>query len=256
MLTVSSLAPGVRVQSLERGLRILALVGDAADGLQLGELSRRMDLGKTTVHNLARTLLATGHLVQRRDPLRYTLGPEVYALAGRQRLHALHRRAEPVLLRLAAEFPDCAVLLAEPTGDAVRVVMRVDPDRPGVVEQPLDRFSPPYANATSLLFLAHLGSEARRAYYARHPLWETAAHRWPDEETLDACLKNIRRLGHAAIEQERGRAFPVAMPVFSAGDELIAALGLAFRSKEKISAETKRRVIERLRLAAASLTLC
>lgn len=246
-------APGVRIQALERGLRILFLVGDAPAGLPLGELARQMGLGKTTVHNLARTLLATGHLVQRRDPLRYALGPGVYALAGRQRMHALHRRAEPVLLKLAAEFRDCAALLAEPTGDAVRVVLRVDPGRPGVVERPLDRFSPPYTNATSLLVLAHLDTEERHHYYARHPLAETASHRWRDEETLEDHLKTVRRLGYATLDQDRGHGFPVAMPIFSDRGELLAALGLAFRSAERIPASTKRHVVDRLRQVAAGL---
>lgn len=248
-----SKSSGTRIQSLQRGMRILELVSQSEDGATLGELARLMELGKTTVHNLARTLVIAGYLVQRREPMRYVLGPALFDLAGRQRLHALHERAAPVLLELSAEFPGSAALLAEPAGTEARVSLRVSHEHPGVVERPLDRFSPPYSNATSLLFLAFAGTDERRAYEARHPFWETATHLWPDERELEDYLRQVRAQRYATLDQAQGKAFPVAVPLFSERGELLAALGLAYRSTEKITAATKRRLIERVRAAAARI---
>lgn len=253
---MSSLPPepsGTQIQSLQRGMRILELVSQSADGLALPELARRMDLGKTTVHNLARTLLLSGYLVQRRDPLRYVGGPALFALAGRQRLHALHERAAPVLSALSEEFDGLPALLVEAAGTEVRVVLRAIGGRPGGVERPLDRFSPPYANATSLLFIAFWNEEERRAFEVRYPFWEFAAHLWADEAELENRLKEVRTQGYAAVEQGQGRAFPVAFPIFSERGELLAAIGLAYRSAKKVSAAEKRRIIERVRAAAEDL---
>jgi DNA-binding IclR family transcriptional regulator len=244
---------GTQIQSLQRGMRILELVGQAEDGAALGELARRMELGKTTVHNLARTLVIAGYLVQRREPMRYVLGPALFDLAGRQRLHALHERASPMLLELSAEFPGSAALFAEPAGTEVRVALRVSHEHPGVIERPLDRFSPPYSNATSLLFLAFKGEEERRAFEAHHPFWETATHLWSSERELENYLKQVRVQHHATLDQAQGKAFPIAVPLFSERGELLAALGLAYRSTEKITAATKRRLVERVRAAAARI---
>jgi DNA-binding IclR family transcriptional regulator len=244
---------GTQIQSLQRGMRILELVSQAQDGVALGEIARRMELGKTTVHNLARTLVIAGYLVQRREPMRYVLGPALFDLAGRQRLHALHERAAPVLLELSAEFPDSAVLFAEPAGTEVRVALRVSHEHPGAIERPLDRFSPPYSNATSLLFLAFAGTEERRAFESRHPFWESATHLWSTERELEDYLKQVRVQRHATLDQAQGKAFPIAVPLFSERGELLAALGLAYRSTVKITAATKRRMVARVQAAAAQI---
>lgn len=250
MPTIPEPPAGTRIQSLERGLRILELVARSPEGLSLGELSRLMSLGKTTVHNLARTLVVTGYLDQRRDPIRYVPGPALFALVGRQRLHALHERAAPVLLELSAEFAGMPVLLAESAGTEVRVALRVSGEHPGVIERPLDRFSPPYANPTSLLFLAFWNDDERRAFNARHPFWEQGAHLWASEEALQDYLGQVRTQRYATRDQAQGLAFPIAVPLFSERGELLAALGLAYRSTGKITTATKQRLIKRVRAAA------
>lgn len=253
MSSTASEPSGTQVQSLQRGMRILELVSQSADGVSLGELARRMELGKTTVHNLARTLVSSGYLAQRRQPVRYVLGPSLFELAGRQRTHSLHERAAPVLLELSAEFGGLPALLAEPAGAEVRVTLRASGEHPGIVERPLDRFSPPYSNATSLLFLAFWGDEERRAFQTRHPFWEAAAHLWSSEQELEEHLQQIRAQGYAALDQAQGKAFPIAAPIFSQRGELLAALGLAYRSDKKVPATAKRRLIERVREAATRL---
>jgi Transcriptional regulator len=247
-------SPGVRIQSLERGLRILDVVARSTDGIALGELARRMGLGKTTVHNLVRTLVSTGHLVRRRDPVRYALGPEVFALAGHGRRDALHERAKPVLLALAREFPGSAALIAESAGDgAVRVVLRASDETPGGIERPLDRFSIPYVNTTSQVFLAFWNEEERRAFDRRHPFHETAAHLWPSEEAFEEHLRRIRSEGVAVAEHPSKKSFSVAVPVFSERGEILATLGLAYRSGEKVTAAVKRRLVARVREAVRDL---
>lgn len=253
MSPVTDQPTGTRIQSLERGLRILELAGRSPDGVSLGELSRLMSLGKTTVHNLARTLVLSGYLVQRRDPIRYVLGSALFALVGRQRSHALHERAAPVLLELSAEFAGMPALLAEPAGTEVRVALRVSGEHPGIVERPLDRFSPPYSNSSSLLFLAFWNKEERRAFDARHPFWEQGAHLWANEDALEDYLKQVRAQRYATRDQAQGRAFPIAVPLFSDRGELLAAVGLAYRSKDVITDATKRRLIARVRAAAEQI---
>lgn len=247
-------ASGMRIQSLDRGLRILDLVGQAPEGLTLSDLARALDLGKTTVHNLARTLVLNGHLASRRAPIRYVLGPALFRLIARQRRHALLERAAPTLLALARDFPGSAALLAEEAQGSVRVTLRVAPERPGIVERPLDRFSPPYANASSLLFLAYWNEEERHAFLLRHPLWETAGHLWPDQEKLEAALDQIRAQGYASLPSPRSHSTPFAFPLFSPSGELLAALGLAYHTTRKLSATSHRQIVARLRAAANTLS--
>lgn len=246
-------AAGTQIQSLQRGMRILELVGRGEDGLTLPELARLMDLGKTTVHNLVRTLAVGGYLVRRTGPLRYALGPALFQLVGHRRLHALRERAAPILLELSRRHPGSAAVFAEPADADIRVTLRASQEQPGRVEHPVDRFIPAYTNATSLLFLAFWSTEQRRAYLGRHPFGELGAHFWFDEERLDAQLHRIRVQRYAVIDRSPSKAFPIAVPLFSESGELLAALALAYRSADKISASTKRELIERVQAAAARL---
>ena len=75
------------VQAISRAANILKLVADSPDGLRLFELADLMDLKRTTVFNLADTLVQEG-LLSREPDTRYVLGPtvgELYRNGGGKR---------------------------------------------------------------------------------------------------------------------------------------------------------------------------
>ncbi|AHF93118.1 transcriptional regulator [Opitutaceae bacterium TAV5] len=235
------------VQSLQRGLAVLERVSQAEDGLTLGRLSELTGLKKTTVHNLARTLLEDGYLARLTQPVRYAAGPALAALARRNAsANTLHLAAEPALLALAAEFPGSAALLVEAAGAEVRVTLRVSPENPASVERPLDRLSPPYISATSLVFLA-LGSNAwREACMSRYPFADFGAPLWGSFEALEAQLDKIRKERRAVLDRPGATLAPMAFPVTGSRGELLAALGLAFRPAQAGGAlAAKRRALSR-----------
>jgi DNA-binding IclR family transcriptional regulator len=247
-------AGGAFIQSLGRGLRILELVGARPEGVSLGGLAASLGLGKPTVHNLARTLVTTGYLVQRPSPARYLLGPALFALAGNeQRRPSLRDRAAVEIAALVADFPGTIVLLAEPAGAEIRVTVRATPGGAGV-ERPENRFLAPYGSATSLLFLAYWEPARRRAHQERHPLWESAGHRWTDEAALEAYLRRTRQAGHAELSVSEGKGLLLSAPVLSERGEFLAALGLAHHGPRPVSAKRRADLRARLLASAARLT--
>ena len=69
------------IQSVDRAMRILAVLqGDHR--LSLGDLAQRLDLPRSTVHGIVRTLLAHRLVIQEHDSGQYRLGPAVLTMGN------------------------------------------------------------------------------------------------------------------------------------------------------------------------------
>ncbi|MFV2019562.1 helix-turn-helix domain-containing protein [Micromonospora sp. LOL_023] len=116
--------PVETAQTLDRGLRLLRLVAEAAGGVTVTEAAHQLDVGRAAVYRLATTLAAHGML--RRDT------------AGRLRLGAgllqLARRAQPLLadaalpaLRVLAESSGATAHLTVAEGAEAVALAVVEP---------------------------------------------------------------------------------------------------------------------------------
>lgn len=128
---------GEIAQTLDRGLRLLALVADAAGrsgGVSVSDAAAELGLARTVVYRLATTL--TAHGLVRRDPQgRLHLGLGVLPLA-RAAQPLISRTALPALRRLAEDLgatahltvvdgdEALAILVVEPSWTAVHVAYR------------------------------------------------------------------------------------------------------------------------------------
>ena len=98
----------VGAQTLRRGLavlRLLAQVGPA--GLRMLEITRRLQLNKTTVIRLTKTLTDEGFVLHDRQSGRYRLGPGAFAVGlAAEDSYQLQRLVAPTLRDLAAVSGD------------------------------------------------------------------------------------------------------------------------------------------------------
>jgi len=176
------------VQSVLRSLDILELVASAQGGLALRDLAERLTLKGPTVHNLARTLAARGFLEKTANPPRYRLGAAVLELAYRHADNALLRRAAGALRELFDQLDGATVTLSQAVGGEVLTVLRISPERPGILQRPAGRAMHPYGTASALLFQALWSERERAAYRRRYPFWEYGAHLWGTPERLEKVL--------------------------------------------------------------------
>ncbi len=107
-------------QTLDRGLRLLALVADHPSGVSMAEAAAQLGFGRTVVYRLAATLAEHG-LVRRDSDGRLRLGLAVLQLA--HRAHPLvHTAALPSLRRLAEDVGATAHLTVADQGEALALV--------------------------------------------------------------------------------------------------------------------------------------
>ena len=241
------------VQSLLRGLDLLRCLAQSPAGLSLREATEAVHLKQSTVYKLLQTLVAAGFARKSGRPVRYCLGAAAGELAGQYCREPLRRRAEGAVAELFEACRACRpnVVLTEPAGGEVAIVLRMSAERPGVLERPEGRFMSPYANACSLAFLALWPDGERAAYQRRHPFWEEGAMLWESPEALEEQLGSIRRAGYA-VPEFPGRSLRLAAaPVFGPGQRLLAVLGLSMPGTGLANALWQTQVQRLLQTAAA-----
>lgn len=114
------------IQSVERALSLLEILGEEGDELRIARLSERLDLDRARVFRLLATFERRGYVERVGTSGRYRLGLPVFEMGQRllQRMSLL-RKAKPVMERLARQC-DEAVYLAIPHGDEILMLDMVD----------------------------------------------------------------------------------------------------------------------------------
>ena len=194
------------VQSLSRGLELVELLAGHPEGLRLNELAEKTGLKKPTAHNLLRTLCAR-NFADRTEDGRYIAGPVFHAAAEQIKRSERTRNAEEALLELADRFDGHVLTVATLTASAVKCVLRVSPDLPGVVQHPESRTFMPYSSASAIVLQSANPQEASRLE-ALYPFDEFGAGLWGDAAGFAAARDQVlreryfmrtNRNGHVAV---------------------------------------------------------
>lgn len=226
-----------RIQSLGRADAILTEVAKSATGvLRLSELSQRLGLNRTTVFNLAESLVMLGFLAK--DESGYCLGFRNIELgrAAARRIDLLPV-LRPVLMRICHETGE-TVNLAMPYLTEAMIVESYE-SRHGVRATAYAGTRAPYhATACGKALLARFSPETREQIYAFAGLPPVTARTITERRKLEADLAGIERKGYALeVEESELGAFCVAVAIVNSFGEALASISVASVT-QRMSAET------------------
>lgn len=227
---VSSKKPGRLVQSVQRALTIVEILGDHPEGLGLRGLADAAGLAPQTVQGLVRTLQA-GHWVTQEAPGHpYRIGPSCARLARSWRGgDDLATRARPFVEALAGETGEYVLLATLQHGAVIRL-LEIEGNRPLRVFPPAEVHSSPHAMATGKVLLAFLRDPEQQEMLRKiHFQPPSRGRRAPvNESELRRQLHRIRKQAFAECIEENGEGIvAVAVPVRSRNGTVIAALGIS-----------------------------
>ncbi|MFF0449605.1 IclR family transcriptional regulator [Streptomyces sp. NPDC004609] len=214
--------------SLRRAISILLQLGESTDGTgySLAELSRELDLNKSTLLRLLQPLLEA-RLVEHPPSGRYRLGWRMAQL-GRAYLAGLDlpRSMHDVLLKLAAQTRETVHLVIADFPNIV-YIHKVDTPHPVRMFSRIGNSAPAYCTSVGKAMLAHAAPETvdlviANGMPAHTPRTITTA------EQLRAALSEIRQQGYAVddIEHEEGIRC-VAAPVFDHAEACTTAISVS-----------------------------
>jgi len=215
------------VQSLDRALRILAIVAEGS-GLSLSEISAQSGLAASTAYRMLTTLENHGMVEFDGTDQLWSIGVETYRMgAAFLRRRKLVDRARIVMQELMEKTGETANL-GVADDDGVVFVSQVETHqairaffRPGTR-------SPLHASGIGKAILAHLPAERVRTLIERTGLEAFTARTLAEPSALAADLAACRERGYAVDDEER---FPgmrcIAAPVFNEFAEPIAGVSIS-----------------------------
>jgi len=219
---------GSRLSSVQNAARLLKEFGSGERELGVSELSRRLGLGKSTVHRLLATL--TDERILEHDPARgtYRLGLVIYELGARVSVHrVLHDAATPILEALRNATKETVQIAVLDSREVVYVERLESPHTLRLFGRIGHRNSA-HCTSNGKVLLAYLPEDRREALLKGwRPERRTAYTIWQCPKLREE-LERVRARGWATniSESEVGVA-SVAAPIRNARGEVIASVSVA-----------------------------
>ncbi|MDG4864340.1 IclR family transcriptional regulator [Streptomyces sp. T-3] len=221
---------GRLVPAVTRALDVMELFLEGDGTLSAPDITRKLGLPRTTVHELVTTLAARSYLVQvPEQPGRYRLGVRTYQLGSRY--------AEQ--LDLAAEGQQVAREVAETCDETVHVailedldviyIAKVDSIHAVRMVSAAGRRLPAHCTSVGKMLLASLPDDELDARLAEEGELAAMTHNSiTDHDALRAALASIRERGIAHEHRESNPDVScVAAPVRDSAGRVVAALSIS-----------------------------
>ncbi|MDK2878227.1 MAG: IclR family transcriptional regulator, regulon repressor [Thermoanaerobacteraceae bacterium] len=215
------------VQSIERAINILEELAEEKEGLGVTELSRRLNLHKSTVHRLLSTLLSLGYVEQNPYSEKYRLGIKLLHLGGAilERMD-LRKEAHDLLKELSDEVNE-AVHLVVPDGNRALYIDKIDSSRTIRMYSQIGRRAPMHASAVGKAILAFSSEDFVRKVIDEG-LEKYTSNTITDPGKLVEHLKTVRARGFAVDDEENEEGIRcVGAPIFDYSGRVIGALSIS-----------------------------
>lgn len=192
------------VQSVDRVIALLDVLGHTGRPLNVRELSAAVGLPRPTIYRLVHTLSAHGVVVA--IDARYTIGPRILSLAA-HRLEQIELRAvgRPFLLGLRNETGETVHLAVLEQGQVV-YIDKVEPTGPLRMASAIGKIMPAHSTALGKAMLAYLPEQQVRQTLHTHGLPRRTANTITAVDRFFEELAAIRARGYAIdnVENEDG----------------------------------------------------
>ena len=217
-----------RVPAVLKAFRLLETISLSDKPLGVSELSRQLQMGKSTVHGLVTTLEALGVLEAVNGSKRYVLGPRLPALCSRGGNQAdLRQVARAALERLAATTEQTSFLGVPADGHVT--ILDIVHGRPTLsISAPVGSSIPLLAGAVGKVVLASWEPQRRRAFLNDSPLPAfTQASIVKPEAYESAVAETIARGAAIDVDEYVDGVRAAAAAITGANRQLMAVLWVA-----------------------------
>lgn len=235
-----------RLESLERGLRALALFGqDGAHALTMIEVAERMDITRAAARRILFTLEELGFL--RVTGRHYSLTPRVLTL-GYAYLSSLGFRtvAKPLLDALVEQTGEtCSIGVLDQTD--VVYVLRSEAKRLVRIDLNIGSRLPAYVNSMGRVLLSALPDGELDAYLKSLAPQKLTRATVTDKAKLKSLILQVRKQGWCHIENESEEGISgLATAIREPDGRIIAALNMSLAFSRRTSKEIREQLLPQL----------
>lgn len=216
-----------QIQSLVRASEILEAFTGFKE-LGLAEISRQLDLNKSTTFGLVNTLASLGYLEQMQPSKKYRLGLRLLELGNLvQRRLDVREEARRNMVVFSKKYNALVHLAIYSNGYAV-YIDKVEADAPITMYSQIGRRAPMYCTAVGKAMLAFLPEEYVQEVVDRG-MEPYTANTIVDRETLRNELDQVRKTYIAVDRQELEEGLTcIGTPIFDRMGKVCAAMSISF----------------------------
>lgn len=244
------------IESIDRALAILQLFLKYEESLSITQISKILDMHKSTVSRTIDTLEKRGFVARQEENGKYWLGLQVYSLGMLYReKEPFHRLAYPYAKALALECQESVhittmALLEAPYPQHV-ILEKIKAPQTVDMAPPVGAIRPAYCSAAGKCLLAF--SEAYRSHYEGCKLQKFTEYTVTDWQLLHTELEQVQRDGYAAERQEVELGMTcIAAPIFAHG-QIVAAISIS-GPISRITTEVEKKYIAAVQQTAADIS--
>jgi IclR family acetate operon transcriptional repressor len=218
----------MEIRSVSKAIRLLEEFAKEPGVFGVIELARAVDMDKSSVSRMLRTLEQAGMVAQDPASQRYTLGIAL-AVLGQKALRRLNIRdlARPAIARLVATTGECAHLAILANDRALYVEQAAPPHGIGM-DAPIGTLAPLHCTALGKVLLAFQPAERRGSLVAAIPLEAFTRRTITDRDILTAHIEGVRQDGIGFDDEEFSVGVRcIAAPVFNHEGHICGAVGIS-----------------------------
>lgn len=217
-----------RIQSLARADAILTAVMEREEPITLSMLSEVLDLNKTTVFNLAESLVVLGFLERTRTPKGYRLGLRCLELGRRVSKNLPILEISTPSLRELCQVTRETVNLAVPYLQEGIILESLQSQQAVRAVAYAGARTSYHSSACGKSMLAYFPTERRNWVYTAVGLKRMTEHTICEPAVLEAELDEVRKTGFATDRQENEiGAYCIGMPIFGPFEEVVGAISIS-----------------------------
>jgi len=216
-----------QAKSARRALDLLETLAEERDGLASVDLAQRLELPKSSLHELLDVLTSRGYVLLDAETRRYSLGVRVWELGQAFiRYRELVRIAQPVMERIGRTLNE-TVQLSVLDGMENVYLAKFDCTHPVRLQSEVGKRLLAHATGLGKVLLAHLPAEERRRRLRGRALVRFTARTIVDCAVLEKELAAIRIRGFALDDQEYTPGLRcVAVPIRNHTGEVCASISV------------------------------
>lgn len=227
------------VKSVSRALDIITLVSMKKGGLGVTEISKQIDINKSSVYRILSTLVQYGYIEQDSETGRYKLGYKFLEISSKL-LESIDIRAEakPYLQELEKYTNEVIHLVVYDQGEVV-YIEKLEGNETLRMHSKVGKRAPMHCTSVGKAILAHLPSSTVVDILDRKGMPMHTETTITDKDTFLQELLKVKQTGYALdLEENEHGITCIAVPIFDHLGKAIAAVS--------ISGPTMRMTSERL----------
>lgn len=240
------------VQSLDRALDILEVLGRSDGELGISEIGLSVGLANGTVHRLLSTLTQRSYARQNPNSRKYTLGPKALMLSSsaQERLGPL---AQPFLRELMEVSQESSNLAALDKNSVVYIEQVPASRMVRMFTEPGNRVSP-HASGTGKVLLACQPEDIVDSIIRQNGLPKFTSRTITDAREFKKELRRIREQGYAIDSEEMEEGVRcLAAPVFYPDGQILASISISGPAG-RLDEDRIRELVPQIKRIAADLS--